>query len=233
LYDYISTRHQQQQQQQQHLLMGRNASDTDSHLTAQEDLDRLLQRLRWIDALPHRQYSRVVCHFDVNLDPFIFGGGVTLCDGLAGHCPVVVDTSSSIGPAHDWLRSIGFVTAGRLQSVHRIGAGIAQHVGDTDLAVDVSTVQKGPANDGSDESIDGVDVIDQTIAAYVREAVRLAKTAQQRDTALRESLPSSIDGRPSASLTTWKQTRRRVDDLIYGSTVVLAEYVRFFQRIVQ
>eukprot|EP01033_Poteriospumella_lacustris_P003094 gene3094-2268_t len=144
LYDYISTRHQQQQQQQQHLLMGRNASGTDSHLTAQEDLDRLLQRLRWIDALPHRQYSRVVCHFDVNLDPFIFGGGVTLCDGLAGHCPVVVDAPSSIGPAHDWLRSIGFVTAGRLQS-----------------------------------------------------------------------------------------TRRRVDDLIYGSTAVLAEYVRFFQRIAQ
>ena len=60
----------------------------------------------WIVApLPTADYEAVVCSLHVTLDPFPFGGGLTLVDGLS--CP----------------EPVPFVTVSALQSVHRLGAG--------------------------------------------------------------------------------------------------------------
>jgi len=67
---------------------------------------RLVKRIAFVDQLPHTQYAQLVCTAHVTLDPFPFGGGVTLTDSIACRVP--------------------FVTLGELQSVHAIGRGMSK-----------------------------------------------------------------------------------------------------------
>jgi len=64
-------------------------------------------RILFVDQMPDGEYRNVLCGADLSLDPFPFGGGVTLVDAVA--CPIPVP----------------FVTLPKYQTVHPIGAGIA------------------------------------------------------------------------------------------------------------
>lgn len=74
----------------------------------------LLTRILFVGPAAQRQYLEVVCALDVVLDPFPFGGGLTLVDAVS--CPDPVP----------------FVTAGGLQTVHMLGQGIARALVDID-----------------------------------------------------------------------------------------------------
>lgn len=181
-------------------------------------IDDLLSRVRWISPMPHQQYARVVCHLDVSLDPFIFGGGVTLCDGIAGNCfesnSLSKNSSETGARKNEFIsHSVGFVTAGKLQSVHRIGAGIAFKIGDSSLTV----------NAGSTDALgrNGTEVINSVISEYVREAIRLAK--------LSESRRHSVQHQEYESLL---KQRNEIHRLIFNNQQVLNEYSAFFQRLV-
>ena len=76
---------------------------------------RLLQRVGktkakniiFVNQMPHHDYVRAICGGDVTLDPFPFGGGVTMIDSLACDPPV------------------RFVTSSHLQTVHGLASGFA------------------------------------------------------------------------------------------------------------
>jgi hypothetical protein len=82
----------------------------------------LLRRVIYVNQMQHSQYQQLLCSVDVALDTFPFGGGVTLSDAIGGYCRPVVP----------------FVTAGPLQSVHQIGAGIAAKVNELRYTTDLS-----------------------------------------------------------------------------------------------
>jgi hypothetical protein len=91
-----------------------SASESEEVLLKMEE--DLYSRIIFINPLAHRYYAKVICYLDVVLDPFPFGGGVTMCDAIAGGCEF----------SNKRLMSIPFVTSGKLQTVHHIAAGFAQ-----------------------------------------------------------------------------------------------------------
>jgi hypothetical protein len=90
----------------------------------------VLDRLLFVDQMPHAEYARLLCGVDVSLDPFPFGGGVTLCDAVSGGCDSPVP----------------FVTSGALQSVHRIGSGLVKAFNDSRTAYGTETGTLGRKN---------------------------------------------------------------------------------------
>ena len=91
----------------------RSSPDSDSHSDSDSfTYSRLaLDRIIFLDQMNHEHYSKVICGGDVTLDPFPFGGGVTLTDSLACLIPVP------------------FVTSAALQTVHALGRGFAKSMG--------------------------------------------------------------------------------------------------------
>jgi len=89
-------------------------SDTRSgfNITAVGPLEGLLERLVFIRQVPAALYSRLVCLMDVNLDPFPFGGGVTLMESC--------------------LCDVPFLTLPFKQTVHQLGAGIVSKMAHPD-----------------------------------------------------------------------------------------------------
>ena len=76
--------------------------------------DSYMHRIVLLDQMSHEDYMTVLCSMSVNLDPFPFGGGVTLTDSMFCGVP--------------------FVTIPSLQSVHKLGAGIANRLNLSDYA---------------------------------------------------------------------------------------------------
>ena len=72
----------------------------------------LRQRVWWLPQMSALDYQRLLCGADVSLDPYPFGGGLTLADAL-------------LCEPHP----VPFVTLPARQSVHAIGAGIADSFG--------------------------------------------------------------------------------------------------------
>eukprot|EP00597_Dinobryon_sp_UTEXLB2267_P011108 CAMPEP_0170103430 /NCGR_PEP_ID=MMETSP0020_2-20130122/3490_1 /TAXON_ID=98059 /ORGANISM="Dinobryon sp., Strain UTEXLB2267" /LENGTH=441 /DNA_ID=CAMNT_0010326997 /DNA_START=616 /DNA_END=1941 /DNA_ORIENTATION=+ len=90
-------------------------NDTTSNL-------HLADRLVFMDQMSHERYIQLLCGVDVSLDPFPFGGGVTLSDSSGGSC------------GRFGAKNVPFITCASLQSVHRIGAGLAHSFNSTILA---------------------------------------------------------------------------------------------------
>lgn len=106
----------------QHLAYAANSTSTSSSsssssLTAfnKHAQQMLEQRLRWIEDLNPQEYVTLLYLGDVMLDPFPFGGGVTVLESLSVCTPVV--------------------TAPVLQTVPQLAAGILHDVQETYLSV--------------------------------------------------------------------------------------------------
>lgn len=93
-------------------------------------LENAAGRVIMVGQVPHRTYASVLCKLHVSVDPFPFGGGVTLCDALACGC------GGSMAGGNRFEESgypTPFVSVGDVQTVHRIGSGILSAVDDADL----------------------------------------------------------------------------------------------------
>lgn len=100
-----------------HVANGTSTSSSSSSLTAfNKPAQQLLeQRLRWIEDLNPQEYVTLLYLGDVMLDPFPFGGGVTVLESLSVCTPVV--------------------TAPALQTVPQLATGILHNVQETFLSV--------------------------------------------------------------------------------------------------
>lgn len=136
----------------QRLLLLEKSADGNEHCTGS-----VLNRVLFVNQMQHGEYSKLLCNMDVSLDPLPFGGGVTLCDAVGGGC------------AADTGGAVPFVTSGELQSVHRIGAGLAEVFSDSTIAVSVA----GESTSGSGD-------VDDLILRYAMAAVDLGKAALTR-----------------------------------------------------
>lgn len=78
-------------------------------------IKNLSERLVFVDQMSTDMYTEFVCAMNVTLDPFPFGGGVTMSDSVACGVP--------------------FVTLGAAQTVHRLAEGFANAMSLSDLFV--------------------------------------------------------------------------------------------------
>jgi len=117
---------------------------------SQEKADTWWHRLLFVDQMSHDLYIRLVCGCDVTLDPFPFGGGVTLVDSLS--CPWTSHSSS-----------VPFVTSAHLQSVLRLGSGMEYNI------VEESRVKTNENENAT---------LLYHIAKYATSAVRLARNLE-------------------------------------------------------
>jgi hypothetical protein len=120
----------------------------------------IAERIVFVNQRPHAEYMTLLCALDASLDPFPFGGGVTLCDSFGGSC---ARSRGSCG--------VPFVTSGELQSVHRIGVGLAKAFNSSHSArnSDNSNLlwhRKIPADSLTER-------LDSYVHAYVHEAIEL------------------------------------------------------------
>ena len=92
-------------------------------------MDSLRNRIFFVNGMKSIEYSNFLCSLDVILDPFPFGGGVTMCDAIAGSCSHRKNSQNvSREKWYDEFHSIPYVTMMDLQSIHRIGVGIGKHI---------------------------------------------------------------------------------------------------------
>jgi hypothetical protein len=141
-------------------------------------------RIIFLDPMKHVLYASVLCQVDVVLDPFPFGGGVTMCDAVVGGCSRRSSESATVQNT-----SIPFVTSSTLQSVHRIAAGLASEFQDPTIAVNsdifwdfskwFSTIvsSRRLVSPQSTFSIFILSLIDE----YVSTAIYLANDSQSRE----------------------------------------------------
>ena len=122
--------------------------------------EQLMRRVVFVSQLAHRQYMQLLCGLDVSLDPFPFGGGVTLCDSTAGSCASAIGTYARSG--------VAFVTSGELQSVHRIGLGLSKAINSTTSSIADTIISTHSFDNFSQR-------LNTFIDAYIREAVRIAQ----------------------------------------------------------
>jgi hypothetical protein len=103
--------------------------------------DDVKHRLFFVPPMKSSDYSQFLCSLGIILDSFPFGGGVTMCDSIAGNCVnrVHQQKKNKKNPTSDSMNryekysSIPFISMNELQSIHRIGIGIAQRVNRSDL----------------------------------------------------------------------------------------------------
>lgn len=120
----------------------------------------LIERVVFVNQRPHAEYMQLLCALDVSLDPFPFGGGVTLCDSFGGSC---ANATGSCG--------IPFITSGELQSVHRIGVGLVKAFNSSHTARNADNllhILEEPSGSAYIKSLDSY------VRAYVQEAVELS-----------------------------------------------------------
>ena len=120
----------------------------------------ILSRIIIVNQVQHSTYEDIICGVDVTLDPFPFGGGVTLADSLS--CP---------------LKPVPYVTSGYLQSVHNLGVGIGLQVNSKTTTVYCSIVDNKEIIHPSNTS----NYDNYYINEYIKEAVQVASANQLRD----------------------------------------------------
>ena len=170
----------------------------------------------WIVApLPTVDYEAVVCSLHVTLDPFPFGGGLTLVDGLS--CP----------------EPVPFVTVSALQSVHRIGAGFVaalarEQQGDEThpctfpLGLDASLplISPSPANATSTTTSTHKPLLIAQVENFATTAIGLAKRSQACRIYLAGA--ASIDG--------GSPRRNQVRRALFDPTIAAEEWRAFLLR---
>jgi hypothetical protein len=132
--------------------------------------------------MPHDLYARLVCSADVTLDPFPFGGGVTMTDSLLCRRQPDIRLTYPEDEAKSRTFVVPFVTSSALQTVHAIGSGIGRFIDRVDtpgidkqfptlsVAVDASLGSQGLTGETTSSQ-------DDQIEAYVLAAVTLADRA--------------------------------------------------------
>ena len=126
----------------------------------------LIDRVVFVNQRPHAEYMQLLCALDVSLDPFPFGGGVTLCDSFGGSC---ANARGSCG--------IPFITSGELQSVHRIGVGLAKAFNSSHTARNAGNllhILEEPSGSADNNTTKLTKSLDSYVRAYVQEAVELS-----------------------------------------------------------
>lgn len=90
--------------------------------------------------MPHKMYETLVCGMDVTLDPFPFGGGVTMTDSLLCHggrsVPFVTASVLQVSFPGIFVFSSMKIVGLIGQTVHAIGAGVATTINRPELALD-------------------------------------------------------------------------------------------------
>ena len=127
----------------------------------------LIERVVFVNQRPHAEYMQLLCALDVSLDPFPFGGGVTLCDSFGGSC---ANARGSCGTP--------FITSGELQSVHRIGVGLAKAFNSSHTARNADNllhIFEEPSGSADNNTNKVTKSLDSHVRAYVQEAVELSQ----------------------------------------------------------
>ena len=122
----------------------------------------VMSRIIIVNQVQHNTYEDIICGADVTLDPFPFGGGVTLTDSLS--CP---------------LKPVPYVTSGYLQTVHNLGVGIGLNVNAKTNSEYCSIVDKKEVIHLSNTS----NYDKYYISEFIKEAVNIATSNQIRHTA--------------------------------------------------
>lgn len=206
-------------------------------------LDELQHRVIWVNGMKHQEYAQVICSVDVVLDPFPFGGGVTMCDAVAGPCKDRgTGRRSSRGNESSLFGSVPFVTIKDLQSIHAIGAGIAEKVNDSSLTRIVQDNQALTVS-GAIDTIKSVvktserdfvlqdlfsQYTDALIHEYVKEAITLAEMveAERKENQVAKEIETGPGDVPDLN-----PSKPNPHYLIYEDDSALLEWERFLIRI--
>lgn len=223
---------------------GRNK--THSGMSEQEIKIRensLLAKVLFVNQMQHTQYQTLVCSLDVTLDTFPFGGGVTLSDALGG-CGLNTQQAMFHQDVRDISHhAVPFVTSGQLQSVHQIGAGIAEKLGPkmADFAYSTATARELLSAQSSADLTEClhnstavacigrglVSQLETSHALYIDEyaaaAVALASKSQMRKmhaTAVQEGVAE------------YSSAQKSINDVLYNSLDAANEWSLFLHYVV-
>ncbi len=157
----------------------------------------LLQRIMFLNGLKHADYSALICSVDMVIDSFPFGGGVTMCDAIGGACYEEINKKRY---------SIPFITSGYLQSVHRIGQGIHQHImagngaleesvaitGQQDILIHQQVVQERLSNRNGSVAEFMISYYERHVELYVRETVQFMQKRKHQKADMQHQVDSVI-----------------------------------------
>jgi hypothetical protein len=204
----------------------------------------MLSRIIFINQAAHSDYSRIICELDVSLDPFPFGGGVTMCDAVAGACfdrpPMLRQDRSRVARRQEYrqFESVPFATVGALQTVHKIAAGISHHINNTQLAMDVDKTKaleklsKSIMNLMSSKTIQGGDIWRMLLESYhsdlisefIKIATSMAKTSQ-------ENVLSALTAGELHQDSLTPESSKDPFNLIYDDHTTSQEWIKLFLRL--
>jgi hypothetical protein len=129
-----------------------------------------IRRVVFVDQMNHDSYLRLICGCDVTLDPFPFGGGVTLVDSLScGLFPIQGQNSSTAHP-------VPFVTSPQLQSVLQLGVGIERSLVTMMQAMNHSSVRKSVQEHNISTDFQ------KHVFEYAKQALALAQQRRSNET---------------------------------------------------
>lgn len=152
-------------------------------------LQELAHRVVFLPKMSHKEYKNIVCSSSISLDPFPFGGGVTMIDALS--CSTTV---------------VPFVTTTSLHSVHALAHGMLSYMHqNTSMSNSILCQQVCDSSKDGKKEFDctcleakgvlrGISVAANALDTYTAVAIRTAEVADlQRSRIERESHHDEIN----------------------------------------